>query len=272
VPEHLPHGPTPARREVKVGYQRLRVDIRPGDGTGAPLLMFGGIGASLEVLQPLVDALDSATEVIRVDVPGVGGSPAGLPYTLSQLAWLMTRVLDALGYRKVDVLGYSWGGALAQHFAVQHAGRCRRLVLISTSTGLFSVPGDARVLTKVLTPGYFSDPDAVVLMADRVDGGVVNVLTDDMRKRLRGTVTVGGLGYLHQLAAVSTWTSLALLSSIRQPVLILSGNNDPIVPAANARIMAGLIPNSTLRIFAGGHAAIITAAPELGDAIASFVA
>ena len=101
-----------------------------------------GIGTSFEVLQSLVDALDPGIDIIRFDAPGVGGSPVGaLPCGFPQLAWMLARMLDELGYHRVDVLGFSWGGALAQQFAVQHAARCRRLVLISSSTGVLSVPG-----------------------------------------------------------------------------------------------------------------------------------
>ena len=65
-----------------------------------------------------MDAIDPAIEVVRVDTPGVGGSPAAFrPSTFPELAWTMTRLLDQLGYGQVDVLGYSWGGALAQQFA-----------------------------------------------------------------------------------------------------------------------------------------------------------
>jgi pimeloyl-ACP methyl ester carboxylesterase len=62
-------------RVVVVGNQPLRVAVRPGDPTRTPLLLVNGIGASLELLQPLVDALDASLEVVRFDVPGVGGSP-----------------------------------------------------------------------------------------------------------------------------------------------------------------------------------------------------
>src|SRR5215469_9763127 len=119
-------------RTVRVLGQRLVVDVRRGDGTRTPLLLMNGIGANLELLQPLVDALDPAIEVIRFDVPGVGGSPTPLiPLRFPAMAWLVGRMLDTLGYGRVDVLGISWGGALAQQFAVQHPRRCRRLVLVS---------------------------------------------------------------------------------------------------------------------------------------------
>src|SRR5579863_6832616 len=119
--------PQAETRTITVRGQRLRVAIRKGDGTRTPLLLLNGIGVNLEVLQPFVNTLDPAIEVIRFDVPGVGGSPAPIiPYRFPVLAWLVSKMLDQLGYKQVDVLGVSWGGALAQQFAVQNPRRCRR--------------------------------------------------------------------------------------------------------------------------------------------------
>ena len=73
--ERIPRQARPGTRTVVVAGTPLRVAIRPGTGAGPPLLLANGIGASLETLQPFVDALDPAIEVIRFDVPGVGGSP-----------------------------------------------------------------------------------------------------------------------------------------------------------------------------------------------------
>ena len=66
-------------------------------------------------------------------------------------------------------------------------------------------------------------------------------------------MTSSGLGYLYQLAAVACWTSLFFLPLIRQPTLVMGGDSDPLVPVANARILAALIPNATLQVFSGGH-------------------
>src|SRR5258708_20028022 len=97
-----------------------------------PLLLMNGFGVNLEVLHWFVDALDPAIEVIRFDVPGTGGSPAPLiPYRFSKHAWLVAKLLDQLGYRQVDALGVSWGGALAQQFAFQYSRRSRRLILVT---------------------------------------------------------------------------------------------------------------------------------------------
>src|SRR5947207_13399612 len=113
--------PQAETRTIIIDGQRLRVAIRSGNGTRTPLRLLNGIGVKLEVLQQFVDALDPAIEVIRFDVPGTGGSPAPLiPYRFSVLARLVTKMLDQLGYQQIDVLGVSWGGALAQQFAFQY--------------------------------------------------------------------------------------------------------------------------------------------------------
>ena len=109
----------PTTRSMVVDGRTLRIDVRPGTGRQPPLLLVNGVGASLELLQPFVDALDPALEVIRFDVPGVGGSPLpGLPYRFTGLSRLMARLLSALGHDEADVLGISWGGGVAQHFAL----------------------------------------------------------------------------------------------------------------------------------------------------------
>src|SRR5258708_19443791 len=88
-------------RSIGVAGRQLRVAVRHGDGTRAPLLLFNGIGASLDLLQPFVDALDPSLEVIRFDVPGVGGSPLpAVPYRFSGLCRLTARLLDTLAYRR----------------------------------------------------------------------------------------------------------------------------------------------------------------------------
>src|SRR5260370_41862297 len=117
----------------EVEGQVLRVGIRRGEKARAPLLIFNGIGANIELVEPFLDALDGP-EAIIFDVPGVGGSPSPwLPYRPSSLARLSAQLLDQLGHERVDVLGVSWGGAWAQQFAFQHGKRCRRLVPATTS-------------------------------------------------------------------------------------------------------------------------------------------
>jgi pimeloyl-ACP methyl ester carboxylesterase len=143
-------------RTVAVRGVTARVSVRPGRQDYAdqpPLLLCNGIGASLEALQPLVDALHPDRGVIRFDVPGVGGSAVPpMPYALPVLSSWVTALVARLGHAEFDVLGLSWGGALAQQLAVQSRRRVRRVVLVATGTGSLMVPGSPCVLGKMLTP------------------------------------------------------------------------------------------------------------------------
>ena len=125
-----------------IGGRVLRVTVREGSPAWQPLLLCNGFGARLEMLQPFVDALDPQRPVIRFDMPGLGGSPAPvLPYHLATAAPLLSGLLDQLGYQQADVLGISWGGGLAQQFALRCPARVRRLVLVATAPGALMVPG-----------------------------------------------------------------------------------------------------------------------------------
>ena len=128
---HSVEEPVPVTGEVRsvvVGGQQLRVAVRPGGATAGdrpPLLLINGIGVSLEMLGPLVRELDPDVEVIMFDPPGIGGSalPRG-PYRCTGLCRLIAGMLTELGYNRVDVLGISWGGGVAQHFAAFWRSRC----------------------------------------------------------------------------------------------------------------------------------------------------
>ena len=261
-------------RTLTVGGRTLRVAERRGDGSRPPLVLMNGIGASLEVLQPFVDALDPRRTVVRFDVPGVGGSPPPVvPYVLATLTPVVSGVLRRIGHDgEVDVLGLSWGGGLAQHFAVQHRHRCRRLVLAATGTGSLMVPASPRVLSHMLTPRRHRDPGYATRIAGELYGG--SVRTDPARaaRALHAESRLGPRrGYYYQLAASAGWSSLPFLSLIRQPTLVLSGDDDPIIPAVNARILARGIPRARLHLYDGGHLALVTEAEELAPVVDAFL-
>jgi poly(3-hydroxyalkanoate) depolymerase len=260
-------------RTVAVGGQHLRVAVRPGEGTRIPLVLANGIGASLELLQPFVNALDPSIEVVRFDVPGVGGSPLPrTPYRLPGLARLLARLLDRLGYPTVDLLGISWGGGLAQQFALCHRDRCRRLVLAATGTGTLMVPARPRVLARMATPRRYLDPDYAERIAPDLYGGSMRSDPSVARALLHDRTRVGPpRGYLYQLVAGAGWTSLPLLPRISQPTLLLAGDDDPIIPLVNARIMRRLLPNAELHVYHGGHLGLLTEAAELAPVVDRFL-
>ena len=271
--------PSPGRgpyiRTLTAAGRTLRVAVRPGtDRSTPPLLLMNGIGASLEVLQPFVDALDVRRTVVRFDVPGVGGSPRPVvPYNLATFGPVVAGVLKRLELDDpVDVLGLSWGGGLAQHFAVQHRRRVRRLVLAATGTGMLMVPAHPRVLGRMLTPRRHRDPEYARQIAGKIYGGTVRTDPDRAARALHAATRVGPKrGYYYQLAASTGWTSLPFLRLIRQPTLVIAGDDDPIIPVENARIMARPIPDARLHVYPGGHIAMITEAHQIAPVVERFL-
>lgn len=264
--------PPDSARFIHVGGQRLRVAIRRGDGQHTPLLLFHSIAGNLELLQPFVDALDPAIEVIRFDIPGSGESSGPLvPYRFSMLAGLVERMLDQLGYNQVDVLGVSWGGALAQHFAYWHYQRCRRLILVSTSTGALMVTGDPGILGILVSPRRRSDDQFREATAARLYGGLMRSNPKLVHEYDTIKESTGGRGFLYHLFSGLGWTSLPWVAFIQQPTLIISGDDDPLVPLPNARILYELIPNSQLYVYHGGHGGLLVQARELAAVVARFL-
>jgi len=267
-----PVTPMHTQRVIPALGQRVRVDVR--HGTGVPLVICNGIGASLEVLDPLVEQLNPDTPVVRFDVPGTGGSPnSPLPYGFPYLAAVLGRLLTKLGFagRQVDILGLSWGGALAQQFTFQNPRRCRRLILVSTGMGIGMVPAKPTVLAKMATPRRFVDHEYAASVAAELYGGNAGTNAPEVKALFaRQSLSGSRVGYVHQLLAGSVWTSAVLLPLIRQRTLIIAGTNDPIIPVANAHIMARLLPHATLHLHDGGHIDLVTNAGTLTPVIETF--
>jgi poly(3-hydroxyalkanoate) depolymerase len=250
---------------------RVRVATRAGrDGT--PVILCNGIGASLELLQPLVDHLSSARTIVRLDVPGTGQSPTPtLPHTIPGLARTLGCLLDQRDYRHADILGFSWGGALAQQFAFQNPRRCRRLILVATATGAIMVPANPTILAKTVAPRPIGDPDRLMSVAAQIYGGSIDSSTATIAALSQHMCPTSWRGYTYQLLAVAAWTSLFTLPLVRQPTLIIAGTDDHIVPVANAHIMNALLPHSQLHLHHGGHLDPIIQPELFGQIIDAFL-
>ncbi|WP_423395582.1 poly(3-hydroxyalkanoate) depolymerase [Burkholderia sp. LMG 21824] len=259
-------------KSLEVNGQRLRVGIRKGDADGVPLLIFNGIGANMELLEKLTAEL-TGIETIVFDVPGVGGSPApALPYRFWSLARLVNRMMSALGYQdKFDVMGVSWGGALAQQFAVQYPGRCRRLVLAATTPGVLMIPGKLSVLSKMVSPRRYSDEKFLEKVGADLYGGAFRDHPERLRQHSRHMRPPRGTGYFYQLMAMWGWSSLPWLSLLRQPTLVIAGNDDPIVPLINARLLALMIRKARLQIVDDGHLFIVNRVHDVASLVRKFL-
>jgi poly(3-hydroxyalkanoate) depolymerase len=271
--------PSPERagiRYVDADGLRLRTSVR---GTGRPLLLLTGIGASLDLAAPFERALNPyGIQTISVDAPGTGESASyQRARRMPGLAHTIERTLDALGYQEVDLLGVSFGGILAQQLAHQAPQRVRRLILAATAAGvpgLGGVPGSPRALLALATPRRYHSPAHYRRIAGTLYGGQARRDPDALLhgSLARFTQPPSLRGYVAQLYAISFWTSLPWLWQLRQPTLVLAGDDDPIIPVINGRILTRFLPHARLEIIqGGGHLFLLERPAEIAALVARFV-
>jgi poly(3-hydroxyalkanoate) depolymerase len=257
---------------LDVGGLRMRVAERPGNGT--PLLLITGIGAHLDMWGPLERQLDGR-HLIAFDAPGTGGSDRPrLPLRMSGLARIIERLLDALGHDLVDVLGVSFGGALAQELALRHSERVRRLILCATSSGMIAVPPKPLPALLLMTPVRYYNAKLFRMTMPRIAGGRTArdpaVLARQAGARLAKPPDL--LGYAYQLYATTGWTSLHWLHRLPQPTLVIAGDDDRAIPLVNARLLARRIPDARLHVVkGGGHLFVIDEPASVAGEIAAFL-
>ena len=262
-----PGGARAAEAEVhvaKVGERRIAWYER---GAGPPLVMAIGSGSTMAEWDPaLLALLARRRHLILFDYPGVGRS--GPPIARTSFAALADRtagLMDAIGLRRADVLGWSMGGFVAQQLAVRHPQRVRRLVLAGTNAG-----GDAAVLGPPADQRIDSDPDpsdAAVLRvlyprtpAGRAAGRAFLGRLDTASEsgEIPDDFAVPAATVRAQVAAEDGWlrsdANADALRALRIPTLAAAGSVDPVVPPVNLRRIAALIPGARLEIYPGAHA------------------
>jgi poly(3-hydroxyalkanoate) depolymerase len=233
-----------------------------------PLLFFNGIGANIEAMAPLAQMLDDR-DFLTFDMPGVGGSPEPVvPYN----AWFMSRIaaqlLDRFDMPRVDVMGVSWGGAMAQQFTLQNGERVNRLILAATTAGMLMIPGNPKALMKMADPRRYIDPDFMRKQFNTLYGGS----SDGSEGHISRIKPPSKTGYFYQLLAMLGWTSAPFLPFMKQDTLIMMGGDDQIVPVANGHFLKMLIPNSELFVIDdGGHLFMLSHVDESIGAIRGFL-
>lgn len=258
------------QRWLTVGGQKVRVEVHPGKGT--PILICNGLGANLELLEPLTRAL-SGVPLILFDLPGTGASPAPyVPYRMRGYARLVAGMLDQLDIDVVHLLGISWGGALVQQFARSYPNRVSRLVLASSSPGSIAIPSKPSSMLSRFSRKRYLNSKNMEEAAPKIYGGMVRAkpqllkhLTSQMRPPTRR-------GYLYQLFASMGWTSVLWLPKIKHPALIMTGDDDPLVATGNSKLLFWLLPYSTLHIVKdGGHLFLLARPNESASVITRFL-
>lgn len=256
-----------------VGGRTLRVATWRLDEESAhpPILFFNGIGANIEAVAPLAIALDERP-FIMFDMPGIGGSPDPIiPYNTVTMCWTATQLLNELGVDMVDVMGVSWGGAMAQHFAIQHPARTRRVILAATSAGMLMMPGNPAALSKMIDPRRYVDAAFMEKHFKTLYGGMVGEGSGKAGHVARITPP-SPRGYFYQLLAMMGWTSAPALPFLKRPVLILMGDDDQIVPLINGKFIDSLLPQSKLVVLeGGGHLFLLSHQEESLNAMRHFL-
>lgn len=239
----------PDARWIDVAGAHLHVTLV---GSGPELLLLNGIGAHADMWEPLARRLRATRRLVMIDMPGSGSTPAlRRPARMSALAMMVTEALDRLDLPRVDVLGYSWGGALAQQVAHDHPDRVRHLCLVSTTPGWVGRPPALRAALAMLGPARQSSGSAAQRWHESPPSS---------------------WGYVQQLYAITGWTSVPWLRRLRARTLILTADDDPLVPAANARLMKILLPNAEVRVApSGGHLWLLEHADESAALIEKFL-
>jgi pimeloyl-ACP methyl ester carboxylesterase len=256
---------------VRAGKHRVRVSV---EGEGRPLLLINGLGGHVRMWDPLRRNL-VGVRTIAFDAPGTGDSPTPtLPLGIPGSARMVTQLMDALELPQVDVLGYSLGGVIAQQLAWTSPRRVRRVVLLSTNTGWGSVPSHPVAFKGLLSMKRLRDPDHYAALAPQLLGGEMRRNPDLVRQaaQLRTTESPDTRGYLYQLLSCTTWSTMPMLRLIRQPTLVVNGDDDPLARPINAKAIAALIPHAELHLVRGaGHHLFLERPDEVSSVIAAFL-
>jgi poly(3-hydroxyoctanoate) depolymerase len=258
----------PVRHEqLRIRGLRIHAQIC---GEGEPLLLYSGIWGEVGLWERLLPYLDGF-QTIAFDPPGIGRSqmPA-CPVSMWGLAEFGRAVLDEFGLDSAHVLGASFGGAAAQQMAFSHPRRVRRLVLTSTSLGGFAVPGSPEALWHFIHPRSYH-PERLERVAGAMFGGRLRKepeLVRSMHIRRPTDATAA----LYRMVPLFGWTSLPWLRAIRQPTLVIAGDDDPVTPLVNHQVIAALIPRARLyTVRGGGHLVLLDSAEQVGPVITSFL-
>jgi pimeloyl-ACP methyl ester carboxylesterase len=253
---------------VQVAGHRLHYEAR-GPAAGPVVVLVHGLGGRAEDWRNLAPWLVQAGfRVYTPDLLGYGRSekPADFSYAVHDEAEIVTGFMDALGLKQADLGGWSMGGGIAQHVALKHPERVRRLMLFD-SVGIFYKPAwDVRLFTPK-TPEEIEQLDALLMPNSTPAPGYI--ARDILRVSNENAWVI-------QRATDSMLTGQDatdnLLPQLKMPVLLVWGSVDQITPPSQGERMHRLIPQSQLEVIPGcGHLAPGQCTGQIGPKVVAFL-
>lgn len=237
-------------------------------GAGDPLLLIMGLGYTHEMWYRVRPMLEPHFRVIFFDNRGVGRSSVTPgPYTIPLLAADAAAVMDAAGVAQAHIVGISMGGMIAQEFALAYPERVRKLVLGCTTCGYLSaVQASPLVQERLRQRATMTPEEGAWLMAPHLyDPGTPRErVAEDIAIRVKTYPSAAG--YLAQVAAVMAWSACDRIGGIQAPALVIHGESDEMVPAANAPVIHKAIPGSRLVLLKNASHIFFTDQPEASRA------
>lgn len=261
-------------QHVAVGRSGVRTAVQRR-GAGPPLLLLHGAEADHRMMEPLAGFLQANATIITYDQRDCGATIHDHDaYTMADLASDMIDVLDSMGIDRVDVVGQSLGGVIAQLAATRWPDRVDRLVLASTfRAGASLAEVNPGVLHRIITfrswgeagaasaAALFTTPEFIDRHPEFIETWRAIGPTTTLPQRARRT------------AAITQPIDLVDLTAIRAKTLVIGGSRDEIVPAEHTAALANDIPGARLVMLDDvGHASPLQAPAQLADAIQTFLA
>jgi pimeloyl-ACP methyl ester carboxylesterase len=261
--------PTASVRGLELYYEE--------HGRGEPLVLVPGFGTGLWIWYRQIPALAEAFRVMAFDPRGVARSDKPDEFvSMRGYADDAASLLEALDVESAHVLGASFGGFVAQEFALAYPARTRSLILCCTSFGgpRHCPPAPETLRAIASTKGLNTEervrenlllafsPEFVANSAEEVERVIA----------LRGENDVPEYAYLRQLQAAMAFNAEDRVAGIEAPTLVITGDADVIVPHANSENLAAKIPGATLRVVGGGsHTFFIERPEEFNSAVIEFI-
>jgi pimeloyl-ACP methyl ester carboxylesterase len=247
------------------------------EGDGEPVVLIPGFAAGRWIWFKQIGDLSRSFRVITFDPRGVSASekPEG-PQTIGLLADDVAQLLQAIGVESAHVVGASFGGFVAQEFALKYPSMTRKLVLCCTSFGgpNHVAPASETLLALASTKGLNGEERmrANLLLAFSPEFVRTQVAEVDQVVQLRAANEVPEHVYLSQWQAAMSFNAESRVGQIDKPTLVLSGDADVIVPVQNSRNLAAKIPGAELGIVEGAsHTFFIEQAGEFNSLVREFL-